>query len=263
MTRIALVLLVTGAIGAGQTPPLSQAEMERFLKTARILETKELLPGFPNSKRVVMDDGRMKHDAHIQTVNVTRGEFEGPPEKGINVRDWYRFNISAYELNKILGLNMIPPSVEREVDGWPAAVTWWVEDDVMTELKRWREKIQPPDLQAWIKQMYVVRVFDQLIFNINRNLENLLISKDWKLWMIDHTRAFRVQKTLLRPEDLVRCDRKLLGRLRTLNEGELSQKLKLNPLEIEALLARRDAIVEHFDRLIAQKGEQAVLYDMD
>ncbi len=265
MARIGLVLLVTAAaIAAGETPPMSQADIERFLRTARIVETKELAQGFPHSRRAVLDDGKMKHDAHIQTVNITRAEFEGAPEKKINVRDWYRFNLAAYELDKILDLNMIPPTVERQVDGLPAAVTWWVDDVLMTELNRTRKSIQPPDPDAWDKQMHVVRVFDQLIFNTDRNLGNLLISKGWKLWMIDHTRAFRLQRTVAN-ENLVKCDRKLLLRLRKLNEGELTRKLKpsLNAVEVDAMLARRDAIVKHFDRLIAQQGEQAVLYEDD
>jgi len=259
MKRIAPVLLAATAIAAGQTPTLTQADMERFLKTARIAETKRQITS--NSRRVVLDDGKMRHDASIQTVNVTRGEFEASQDTAVNVKDSYRFNIAAYELSKILGLNMVPPCVEREVDGMPAAVTWWVDDVLMDEFERLRANTQPPDPEKWMRQVNIVRVFDQLVFNTDRNRSNLLITKDWKLWMIDHTRTFHVSKNLLQPENLTRCDRNLLQRLKTLNGTELTQKLKLNAVEIEALLARRDAIIEQFDRIIAQKGEQAVLYD--
>ena len=39
--------------------------------------------------------------------------------------------------------------------------------------------------------MQIVRLFDQLIYNIDRNLGNLMITNDWTIWAIDHTRAFR------------------------------------------------------------------------
>ena len=97
MSRLVHVLLATTVIGAARTPPMTQAEMERFLKTARILQTKELVPGSPSAKRATLDDGKMKHDAQIQTVNVTRGEFEGPPQRGINVREWYGEQAVLYD----------------------------------------------------------------------------------------------------------------------------------------------------------------------
>jgi hypothetical protein len=110
--------------------------------------------------------------------------------------------------------------------------------------------------------MYVVRVFDQLIYNTDRNLQNLLIDPDWRIWMIDHTRAFRLYTTLMEKKDLVMCDRQLLAKLRTLNAQMLSP---LNGyatgMEIKGLLSRRDKIVKFFDDQIAAKGEAAILYD--
>ena len=78
----------------------------------------------------------------------------------------------------------------------------------------------------------------------------------------DFTRAFRRSKDLKSPEELVRCDRKLLERLKVLDENELAVKTKhyLNKDEVKALMARRDKIVAHFQQLIAKKGENDVLY---
>src|SRR5262249_14760818 len=117
----------------------------------------------------------------------------------------------------------------------------------------------------WNQQMYLCRVFDQLIYNTDRNLGNLLITKDWKIWMIDHTRAFRTMKDLKSPKDLVQCDRNLLAKLRELNREMLEHKLGhyLTKMEIDGLLSRRDRIVKFFDERIAQKGEAAVLFDLD
>ena len=53
-----------------------------------------------------------------------------------------------------------------------------------------------------------MRVFDELIANTDRNVGNLLWTTDGKMWMIDHTRAFRLQPTLKAPQLLQRCDRR-------------------------------------------------------
>ena len=82
--------------------------------------------------------------------------------------------------------------------------------------------------------------------------------------MIDFTRAFRANKDLLSPKDLVECDRKLLAKLRELNKPLLQKRLKpyVTDMEIDGLLARRDKIVAFFDKEIAVKGEAAVLFDL-
>jgi hypothetical protein len=167
-------------------------------------------------------------------------------------------------LDKLLDLNMVPVSVERKVGGEMAAVTWWVDDVAGTELDRKKKKMEPPDLKSWNQQMYVCRVFDQLIYNTDRNLGNLLITKDWKIWMIDHTRAFRRMKDLQNPKNLVQCDRRLLANLRSLDKDSLNQKLGhyLADMEIDAILGRRDKIVKFFDEQVAQKGGTAVLFDL-
>jgi len=143
-------------------------------------------------------------------------------------------------------------------------VTWWVDDRLMDELERHNKNINPPDLDNWAKQMHILRVFDQLIYNTDRNLGNMLIDKKWQIWMIDHTRAFRSQKTLLNEKNLEKIDRTLLANLRKLDEESLTTELKsyLTKTEIKALLARRDLIVKFFEEAVASKGEGAVLYDL-
>lgn len=246
------------------SPQLSRTEMEEFLMRAKVVQRRSLSMGTTNSQRATLDDGRLTHDAHIQTVDVQKATFQTATKTEFNFRDSYKFNLAAYELDKLLELHMVPVSVERKVGGDVAAVTWWVDDVLMTELDRFKKKMEPPDLKSWNPQMYVCRVFDQLIYNTDRNLGNLVITKDWKVWMIDHTRAFRTFKDLPNPENLVRCDRKLLAKLRGLRKDVLAKGLErhLTSLQIDALLARRDKIVSLFDRQIATKGEAEVLFDL-
>jgi hypothetical protein len=110
--------------------------------------------------------------------------------------------------------------------------------------------------------MYQIRVFDELVYDTDANLTNVLIGEDWKLWRIDFTRAFRTYKELKDPKNLVRCDRQLFEKLKALSANELTEKTKqyLTKDEMKAVMARRDKIVAYFQKLIAEKGENEVLY---
>ena len=90
----------------------------------------------------------------------------------------------------------------------------------------------------------------------------MLIGEDWKLWRIDFSRAFRTYNELQNPKDLVHCERQLFEKLKALNANELTEKTKgyLTKDEVKGVMARRDKIVEHFQKMIAEKGEKEVLY---
>jgi hypothetical protein len=101
-----------------------------------------------------------------------------------------------------------------------------------------------------------------LVGDTDINLTNVLISEDWKIWRVDFTRAFRLHKNLKDPQDLVRCDRQLFEKLKTLDGNETMAKTKgyLTKDEAKAVMARRDNIVAHFQKLTSEKGESEVLY---
>ena len=206
----------------------------------------------------------MSHDAQIQQIDVTEDSFPNPEGFELNFRDSYKYNITAYRLDRILGLRMVPVSVERTVDRKRSALTWWIDDVLMTEKTRYLKEYRPPDLKRWNQQIHRVRVFDDLIYNTDRNLGNLIITSEWKVWMIDHARAFRTHRQLRRENNLRMCDRQLLQSLRGLDYGTLRPQLRdqLRESEIRGILARRDKIVELFDKKISQHGEKAVRYDL-
>jgi len=247
-----------------QTSRRSRDQMEQFLLNANVVQRKTLGQGVTNSERATLSDGQVQHDAHIQSIDLQKSSFTSKRGTELNFKDSYKFNIAAYRLDKILGLNMIPVSVERKVGGKTSAITWWVDDKMFDEVDRKKQGIEPPNKDEWNRQMYAVRVFDQLIYNTDRNLGNLVIDKQWRMWMIDHTRAFRIETNLKSDKDLVMCDRKLLASLRKLDEDTLNEQLRpyLNKTEVKAMLGRRDLIVKFFDDAVKAKGEGAVLYDL-
>lgn len=263
---ISLTAASLGFAGQGTTVTASQltpAEMETFLLKARILDTDDAGGGVTGSKRVKMSDGKINHDAHVQTVDIAKPVFEAGQHTEVNFKDTYRYNIAGYRLARLLEIATVPMSVERYVNGKSAAVTWWVDDYQMDEKGRLQKKSMGPNPLRTSNQIQLMRIWDELIQNRDRNQGNILWTNDWTLWMIDHTRAFRLGKELMKPNDLVRCDRGLLSRLKALTGDSIEKAVgdSLMKGERDAVLARRDRIVKHFEERVAKLGDALVLFD--
>jgi hypothetical protein len=256
-TSLALALVwIAHAALVAQTPApaasgseLSLAEREQFLLKAKIIRTRGAGKGITGTLRATLSDGTLTHDASIQTIDEFKQRFESPRGTEFNFTDMWRYNVAAYRLDRLLDLGMIPPSVERRYNGKMGSFTWWVDDVLMDEGARLKGKIEAPDARRWNEQMWHVRMFDQLIYNVDRNLGNLVIDKEWTIWMIDHTRAFRLMDNLKAPGNLSSIDRRVLERLKALDRETLNTTMKhhLTPLEIKALLERRDDIVTQIE----------------
>ncbi len=154
----------------------------------------------------------------------------------------------------------IPVTIEREWNGKIGSLSWWL-DDTITELERIRQELSPPRPLDWSREIFRVRVFNNLVYDTDRNLTNMLIA-DWHCWMIDFTRAFRRWDKLPAQSDLQQIDRVLLASLRVLTLESVADATSPHLLgsEIDALMVRRDLIVAHFDQLIAERGEGAVVH---
>jgi hypothetical protein len=141
---------------------------------------------------------------------------------------------------------------------------WWADNVLMMEGERFQKKMEPPDQESWNNQMHIVRMFDQLIYNTDRNLQNLLITKDWQIIMIDHSRAFRLFHDLREAKNLAKIERGVLERLRKITEEEVRKAVgrHLTGPEVVGLMKRRDKIVAIFDEKIRKEGEAAVVYDL-
>ena len=239
---------------------LTVEQQEEFLKTAKIMNAKSSKKGVTDTLRVTLSDGKTTHDASVQRIRDYRTQFQG--QSGgveLNFKDTYEFNIAAWKLAKLLGIqDMTAATVDRKYQGQSASFSWWIDDIMMDEEERLAKKLQAPDQDHWAKEINVMHVFDQLIYNTDSNATNLLIDKQWRVWFIDHSRSFRMQKTLQNPKMLTQCDRALLAKMKALDEPTLLKELKgyANKAEVQGLLARRDLIVKFFE----DKGV-AGLYD--
>jgi hypothetical protein len=248
---VCLSLIVQAQSPAAAAAPLSDSEMEEFLLHAKVIKTKGASKGITGSLRATLTDGKLTHDAHIQTIDEEKAQFQGEQGTEFNFRDTWRFNVAAYRLDRIIAMNMIPVSVERRYGYQSAAYTWWVDDVMMEEGERLKRKIEAPNVEAWNQQMQLVRLFDQLIANVDRNVGNLIITKDWRVIPIDHTRAFRRNHELKSAANVTRGDRVVVEHLKTLDRETLKKSIGkyITTFELDALLARRDAILKRLDSL--------------
>ena len=245
-------------------PPLSPEAMEEFLLNAELSDFDRVDVGVTGSRRASASDGRFTHDVHVQTVDIRRDTFAAAGARvELNFRDSYRFNIGAYRLAVLLGMDNVPMSVLRRVNGEPAAVTWWVDDVAMSERDRIEQRAFPPNPQDAYSQFYTMYAFDELIQNRDRNHGNMLWTSDWKMWLIDHTRAFRPQVELTEPVRLTRISRVLLDNLRTLTSEALEDATSdfLSGSQRSRLLQRRDLLVQHFEERIGRLGASMVVLD--
>jgi hypothetical protein len=252
-------------VAAPERPALTPAQMEAFLLKARIARMRDPGKGVTDTRRATLVDGTFEHDAQIQFVERERAVLEPAGAVDLTFKDLWRYNIAGYRLAVLLGMNNVPVSVERQVEGRRAAVTWWIDNVAMDERERVRQKASGPDPERTDRQIHVMRVFDELIQNIDRNQGNVLWTNDWKMWLIDHTRAFRLGEELLKPDLLTRCERGLLERMRGLTTTSVTRVLgdAMTTQEVSALLVRRDLIVRHFDDRIAKFGGAAVLFTLE
>ncbi len=249
------------ASGADETT-LTKEQIKQFLLTAKVVGSKPSKKGLTNASRLTLSDGTLTHDASFQPIDEHKTNVQLRSGYEQNFVDSYKYNIAAYSLAELIGMDdMLPVYVERKWKGDTGSLSWWLPVK-MDEQDRVKQKIEVPDPDAWDKQMYKVRVLDQLIYDTDPNLTNVLISADWKIWRVDFTRAFRLHKELQDPTDLTQCERKLFEKLKALDEKELAEKTKhyLTKDEVKAVMARRDKIVARFQQLVSEKGEAAVLY---
>ncbi len=264
----------SGAVGATRTflgpdgtplPFKSDQEVMDFMRSAKIMSMKDVGSGITRPRKVVLEMNGIRMNAIFRDIHEEKdmATMAGGRREAF-FRDDFIFENAAYELAKLLGLDNVPPVVTRRINGVDGSLQVWMERS-MTETKRQKEKIRPPDVTHWNRQVQTMRIFDNLVYNTDRNMGNILIDPEWKLWMIDHTRAFRRFGDLRTPKEIIQCEQQLWNRMRALDRTTLRDRLKqyLRQFEIDAILERRDKLVAHIQQLIAERGEDRVLFSWE
>jgi hypothetical protein len=262
-----LVLAQAAAPAEAPASPATQWTLEQqkaFLKDADIGKIKDTPKGVTRPSRVTLKQGDVTHDAAFQSVDEKKAVANMASRTELNFRDYWGYNIAAHELACLINrCDLVPAAVERNLRGKTGSMVWWVDDVRMDEGERVKQKLPPPKPWMWTRQMQMMRLFTALSADTDRNATNILITgDDWKVVLIDFSRAFRQTKEIKELAAITQVDAEVLAGLRQLTKEAFKAKASrwLIAEEIEAVLVRRDAIVAHLDEQIAKRGEAQVVY---
>lgn len=272
LTLISCAALVLTAACAGSPKPAAPASgksptaqptvagtseqiiWESFLKKAKVVSvTREVVGGRTRPWMVMLDDGKMKKSAFFKHIDVRRPR---------PAPDSYKYELAAYELTKMLQVELVPPLVEREVQGTKGSLQTFLEN-CRSERERSRKKVEPPDAAAHSRALEGLKVFESLVYDECGDLDDTWIhQQDWRVSRVDFSEAFFPSAELPGGCLFTVCPRKLYEGMINLEDGVAAAGLAkyLNKEEIGALLARKKLIIERIKALIAEKGEEAVLF---
>jgi hypothetical protein len=218
------------------------AEIEQCLTDAKVARLEEVPIGVTKPSRAMLEPG-----------GCTRAFAWKPLRPGYYSGFWesYKSEVAAYELDKVLELNMIPVVVERKVNGISGAAVLW-----LYGVRSWEQVLPLPKPPQWSLAIVRMKMFDSLIGNADRNKGNMLIDEAWNLYLIDHSRGFVTDKRLPPPAVFQNVDRALWQRMQALDEAVLTERLGkwIERRQIQAILQRRDAMKKHIDDLVAKQG---------
>ena len=273
--RLLRIVLAVGLMAGAGLPALAQftddevaqrEAWEKFMLEAEVAESKQMSEtvGVTEPYRLTLKVGDKVNDAVWKNP---KGRLKG------FIEGW-QYEIVAYRLDKYLGLNMVPPTVERRFDKNLGSCQLWVE--TWSDLRQTTLNNQNPPSDRvghWNKMAYMQRAFDNLIANDDRHLGNILITEDWRMVLIDHSRSFRSAKKDMKklkfdashksgPKVMKKLPREFLEKIKSLDTEKMTEIAgkHLTAKEIEAVLARKDLILAEMDRLIAENGEENTLY---
>jgi hypothetical protein len=235
------------------------------MRSARVVSRESIGQGVSGTEELLLEKDETLFHAAFRTVDRrVRQPPPGPARRGTVLRDSAIFECAAYELSQLLGMGRVPPVVERRIGTQDGTVQIWLEETHSEFELREQEGLRPPDLDRWDQQRQIMYAFDSLIANFDRNQGNVMLDRSWNMWFIDHTRAFKQSSELRNLDRLTQCEHGFWNALRGLDEDMLRQRLEpyLGGRQISNLLTRRTRLIRHFQALIDEHGEDAVLFDL-
>jgi hypothetical protein len=237
-------------------PFSSRAEIEEYLRTAEIVHEQGTPEGITLPRRLTLDNGTIRREAIFKFVDERKpGLTRLKRSTEVDFKDSWKFEVAAYELDKLLSLNMVPVTVERRYKNRTGSLQYWIED-CQLERVRMEKKQKPPNPLRWNWQVYKIAIFDKLIYNIDRNPGNILVTQDWRAIMIDHSRSFKSVDQVEDLKNLKFFSRSMMRALAALDEAAVREKCGdwITTAEIVTLMKRRDEIVKYYQSQVAKEG---------
>ena len=255
---LAAPLTVTGRHVTAQDAPVPEtaktwmarrATIEEYLKTANVGRMENIGRGVTLPRRAYFE-GRGPIDSMVWKPiqpGIWRGYYES-----------YKSEIAAYEIDKLLTLDMVPPKVERRIGGELGVAVMWVSPTSTFADHGGMPKPPPAQAPAWNRQIVKAKMFQNLIGDMDPNLGNWLVDPSWNIILVDHSRALTSTNKLV--HEMQSIDAPLWSRITALTEAELSSSLGtwVSERERRAILERRKKMKSQVDRLVRNKGEGQV-----
>jgi hypothetical protein len=226
------------------------AEMEDYLRTVPIQKLEALSVGVTKPMRAFLPEGGPFK--YLVWKAIQPGRYNSYWES-------YKSEIAAYELDKLLALNMVPPSVEKTHRGERGAAIMWVSSTKsFKDLGVTTAPTAPPQYQAaWNRQLVKAKMFHNLINNIDPNLGNWLVDPAWNLVLIDFSRCFTNGSNMAHA--FTRVDPELWDRFKALTEASLTPLgAYMAKGEVRSILQRRDKMAQAIEKLVKEHGEAHV-----
>jgi hypothetical protein len=252
MTRTSFVAVCAALLSLAASPPTArtwigqETAIEGHLRTARVTRLEDIGTGVTRPRRAFLDPAAPCGSLAWKVI---------PPGRRGGYQESYKSEIAAYELDKLLGLRMVPPAVEREIDGETGAAVMWL--DGVRSVKQTGGRV--PSSAVWGRDARRMQMFDNLIGNIDRNAGNILLGEPGELILIDHSRAFVTNNRL--PHAFERVDAALWDRMTALTRADLAGAVGawVDGGAIDAMLRRRERMRAQVDKLVAEHGRERVL----
>ncbi|MHB8094082.1 MAG: metallophosphoesterase [Candidatus Aminicenantales bacterium] len=226
------------APGAGKTPATDVLEAgEEDLKTARIdTIVRGTERGRTEPWTIVLDGSDGVRRAVFRYVDRRRPS---------PLPDSWRYEMAAYELDKLIGLGIVPATVEREVAGLEGSLQAYVEGS-LSETDRRRQDLRIPDPGAFEERLASIRAFALLVNDGCENLDDTFIERNsGRIFRVDFSEAFGPSSALSPQCNVSSCPESLAGKLRGIDRDLLDRTLSrfLNKEELDALARRKDLLI--------------------
>jgi len=227
------------------------AEMETYLKSAVPDHVENTAVGVTKPQHIFLKPGGPFTEMAWKVL---------PPGMYNGYHESHKAEVAAYEFDKILGMNMVPPTVLRTLNGKEGAAVMWINGT--KSFKELNGVPTPPGrYQAeWNRELVFAKMFDDLIGNPDPNLGNWLKDDEWNIILIDHSRSFVAVKDM--PHELSRIHKGLWEKMTALTEEQLAASplgQLLDKKELHSIFERRAIMAKTVEKLVKAKGNAAYL----